>query len=65
MVNKKELIKTIKKECLIELDTKKLQKMEIPMLQELLVDFRNLKMTSMRELNKPKRVLEEGEGFIQ
>ena len=65
MVNKKELIKQVKEECLIELDTKKLQKIEITLLEELLVDFRNLKISSMSKQNKPKRELEEGEGYIE
>jgi hypothetical protein len=47
MVNKKELIKTIRLECPVELDVKKLNTMEIEMLQGILQDFRNLKLTSM------------------
>ena len=50
MVNKKELIKTIKKECQVELDTKKLNKMNIEQLDELLIDFRNLKGEGWREV---------------
>ena len=43
MTTKKELIKHIKKECPIELDTKKLNTMSIEKLEELLTDFKLLK----------------------
>jgi len=55
MVSKKETIKEIKKECSIELNTKKLNSMNIDQLQELLSDFKKLKGEGWKEvLNRGK-----------
>lgn len=57
MVNKKELIKTIKTECQVELDTKKLNALKIEFLEELLIDLRNLKGEGWKEvMNKRQEI---------
>ena len=64
---KKELIKTIVAECPIELDTKKLRTMDVLLLEEILKDFRNLKLTSLTNPIPTTQMdnLKDGEGYIK
>ena len=62
MVTKKELVKAIKDECLVELDTKKLMAKDIPILEAILKDFQNLQLSSLKIPKKRKDIEEDIDG---